>query len=197
MKRVAALLSVFILSSCSGFLWNEERPFDDYDWEEPVVVEHRKGEGFYTVGSAQRELVRGEDGRAVASAEQLETIMPDVYAVLATRMTNRMLDETSHLHSQRPAPKLYIRDIKAGDELPSGFFAAERQIRRILEGSRTFTLVNDMDDADYTLKIELDKVESSIPSVKGTMTLYDDDDDQVNQWVETIRQVGNDDRSWW
>ena len=197
MKRFAALLSIVVLSSCNGFWWNEERPFSEYDGEEPIVIEHQKSGEFYTVGSARKELIRGEDGRVVASAEELETIMPDVYAILATRATNKMLDETSHIHSQRPAPKLFIRDIQAGDELPSGFFAAERQVRRIIDGSRTFTLVNNVDDADYTLTIELDKVSSSVPSVKYTVTLYDDDNEQVNQWIETIRQVGNDDRSWW
>lgn len=41
-----------------------------------------------------------------------DTISPDVYALVAARATNRMLDETAEVYEQNPRPTLYLMQIK-------------------------------------------------------------------------------------
>lgn len=130
-----------------------------------------------------------------------ETITPEVYAIVATRVTNKMLDQTTAIYEKIPAPTLYVMEVKKEDEsLPNGFYHARRVSKDIIKGSRTFTIVENMNDADYYIEtivsaIPLEGIE--VPAVKYTLTLYDKDNKQINQWSEAIQQIQNDDKSWW
>lgn len=130
-----------------------------------------------------------------------DMIIPDVYAIAATRATNRMLDQTAEIFEQNPAPRLYIKEVKKESEsLPDGFYYAKEVTKSIIEGSRTFTRVNNMNDADYNLEItvrELADPNRDTPVIEYKSTLFDKNNAKINEWVETIRQIQNDDRSWW
>ena len=130
----------------------------------------------------------------------LEAITPDVYAVVAARATNKMLDQTTAVYEQKPAPKLYVMQIKKSDpNLPDGFYYARQVTQEIIEGSKTFTLVNNLNDADYYLEVMVSplQIEGKAPALQYKMALFNNQNVQIDQWAEVIQQVQNDDRSWW
>ncbi len=130
----------------------------------------------------------------------MEAITPDVYAIVATRAANKMLDQTTALYETRPAPKLYLMQIKKSDpNLPDGFYYARQVTQEIIDGSRTYTLVNNLNDADYYLEVIVSplQVEGKAPALQYKMTLFNSQNEQIDQWAEIIQQVQNDNRSWW
>ncbi len=138
-----------------------------------------------------------------ASFDYAETyVSPDVYAVIASRTTNKMLDATSVLYRNKDKkPKLYIADIvKVDDNIPEGFHYAQKVMTGIIEGSRNFVVVDNVDDADYQLNSYVSFLEnptSPAPIVEYRMQLTDENDELIDEWAETIKQLQNDDRSWW
>ena len=130
-----------------------------------------------------------------------DSITPEVYALLATRATNKMLDDTARIYEKIPAPTLFIKEItKLNEELPAGVFMAARISRQIIEGARTFVVVNNIHDAEYILDISIDRMDVegySSPILKYKSVLSDNRNNMIQEWVETIQQVMNDDRSWW
>lgn len=131
-----------------------------------------------------------------------ETSAPQLYSVIAARVTNKMLDQTTEIYEKAFPPKLYIMQIKkAGVEhIPDGFYYSRQVTRDIIKGSKTFTLVNTRDEADYHLDIIVSRLNvQNIPGniLQYKMTLFDKGGNEVGSWMESIRQVQNDDRSWW
>lgn len=181
-------------------------------------------------------------------------VTPEVYAIAATRATNKMLDETESLYMRKEQkPKLYIAPIKKMKEkLPDGFYFARKTTEDIIEGSRNYTVVENLEDADYKLEVEVDAVpnpEMRSPVIDYTLKLVDlsdstdktaaageekkdaatDDGKQsqdkdkkdeaaedkdsepsgdeqkeedkdkkiVGSWTSTMKQLQNDDKSWW
>ncbi len=131
-----------------------------------------------------------------------ETSAPQMYSVIAARATNRMLDQTTEIYEKAVRPKLYIMQIKkAGVEhIPDGFYHSRQTTKEIISGSKTFTVVNVQDDADYQLDITVSRL--NVKDVPGNilqykMVLSDKGGNEVGSWMESIRQVQNDDRSWW
>ena len=129
-------------------------------------------------------------------------VSPDVYAVVASRTTNKMLDATSVLYRNKSdKPKLYIADIvKVDDNIPEGFHYAQKVMTGIIEGSRNFLVVDNVEDADYQLNSYVSFLAdptSPSPIVEYRMQLTDENDELVDEWAETLRQLKNDDRSWW
>ncbi len=131
-----------------------------------------------------------------------ETSAPQLYSVVAARVTNKMLDQTTEIYEKPLPPKLYIMQIKkAGVEhVPDGFFYSRQVTREIIEGSKTFVPVNTREEADYVLDIVVSRVNvENIPGniLQYKMVLLDRGNNEVGSWMESIRQVQNDDRSWW
>ncbi len=131
-----------------------------------------------------------------------ETSAPQMYSVIAARVTNKMLDQTTEIYEKNIKPKLYVRQIKkAGIEhIPDGFYHIRQVTKDIISGSKTYTLVNTQEDADYWLDITVSKINiNDIPGnlLQYKMLLLDKSNNEVGNWTETIRQVQNDDRSWW
>lgn len=131
-----------------------------------------------------------------------ETTAPQMYSVIAARVTNKMLDQTTAIYEKAVRPKLYVRQIKkAGVEhIPDGFYHIRQVTKEIIDGSKTYTLVNTQDEADYWLDITVSKL--NVKEMPGNvlqykMVLLDKGNNEVGNWMESIRQVQNDDRSWW
>ena len=107
--------------------------------------------------------------------------LPEIYAIPATRATNKMLDETREFYEQNGDTFLFITDLKKGDrQLPDGIYKAEQTTRKIIEGSKTFKAGTPEE-----------------PILVYRMILLDKDNKKINEWVEMVRRVNNDDRSWW
>lgn len=127
------------------------------------------------------------------------TITPQVYAIAATRATNRMLDETTDIYENNATTFLYVTQPQILDDtLPDGIYYARKVTRDILSGSNNYKLVNNPDDADYILEAAVDNIGyEEDPVVEYSLILFDNQNNKVNQWSETVRQLKNDDRSWW
>ena len=130
-----------------------------------------------------------------------DTISPDVYALVAARATNRMLDETAEVYEQNPRPTLYLMQIKNTDEnLPDGFYLARRETKDIIEGSGTFTLVNNLNEAQYYLEVSVSPIQlkdKEVPAISYHLSLYTNQNAKIGEWAQMIKQVQNDDKSWW
>ncbi len=130
-----------------------------------------------------------------------DMLMPEVYALAATRSVNKMLDHSAEIYENNPAPKLYITEFKKlSKTLPDGLYYAKDTTKQIIEGSRTYIVVNNLNDADYYLETQIKEIQtqnSESPIIEYKIVLNDKDNNKINEWTETIRQLQNDDKSWW
>ncbi len=126
-------------------------------------------------------------------------ITPQVYALAATRATNKMLDETRSIYENSGDVFLYVMQPKKLDaSLPDGFHYAHKVTTDILEGANDYKIVNNKDEADYYLEVLVDQGGSDeVPSIVYKMILFDNSDVKVNEWIVNVKQLRNDDRSWW
>ena len=118
---------------------------------------------------------------------------PEVYNVVATRATNRMLQDTSAIYDNGKTRTVYVEDteLKSSD-LPYGSHRLKGATKDLISGSNTFDVVNNSKDADFIIKTSADWYVSSnnaTPALQYTLSLEDKNGKQVNEWVEVIRQV--------
>lgn len=128
-----------------------------------------------------------------------QQITPDVYAIAAARATNKMLDNSGYIYQSPNDVFIYIMDPKKlDDRLPDGLHAARKVTREIISGSKNYKVANDLNEADYYLQVFVDNVGSEFdPIIAYKLVLFDKNNQQIDEWVETIKRVKNDDRSWW
>ena len=177
MKKQSLWLLLLVAACTAGNVRYEERIII----EEPYLPESEKR----YIGAPGRDL----------------GITPSVYAIAATRATNKMLDESTDIYENNNSTFLYIMDPKKTDDsLPDGFYYARKTTRDIIEGSRTFKVVNNLNDADYYLETQIKEIPvqgAETPIIEYKIILNDKDNNKINEWTETIRQLQNDDKSWW
>lgn len=173
---------------------------------EPQPREHR--EIRYQEMEPQLQVLApsGDYGLEYRDAQEVNfeaNIDPKVYAIVARRALNKMLDETAPLYETKDdeVPSLYVRDVKIYDDrLPDGFYQAHKETQKILENSHTFKLTNNKYEADYFLETEIDTAEIlnyDSPVIIYRLILLDQRNGVIKEWKENIRRVRNDDRSWW
>lgn len=130
-----------------------------------------------------------------------EAVSPEVYALIAARVTNKMLDETAEVYEHNPRPTLYIMQVKkTAENLPDGFYLARRETKEIIEGSKTFTVVNTLNEAQYYLEISVSPIPlqgKELPGISYHLSLFTSHNAKVGEWAQMIKQVQNDDKSWW
>ncbi len=128
-----------------------------------------------------------------------EAPLPEVYAIPAARATNRMLDETRDIYEQNGEVFLFITGLKKADRtLPDGTYKAEQVTSQIIKGSNTFHVTPNKEEADYILNTIIDNVGTpENPILSYRLILIDRENNKINEWVETVRRLSNDDRSWW
>lgn len=207
MKKILSLFSVLAIGACANTESStlQEIIFDDGEYTEvrraPVSKEMPVVEIERT--APEVEIVVDEPGtyQLPHRDERYERYAPtaEVFAIPAARATNLMLDETREFYEQNGDVFLFITDIKKADrKLPDGIYNAERTTRKIIEGSKTFKVVNDKDEADYILETIIDNAGTPAePILVYRLILLDRDNKKINEWTETFRRVVNDDRSWW
>lgn len=135
----------------------------------------------------------------VKYVEVEQRITPEVYAVAATRATNKMLNDTAGLYENGGTVFIYINDPKNLSEyLPDGFHYARKVTRDIIAGSKNYKVVNNIYEADYILDVLVDNLGSpEDPLIEYKLILFDDQNIKIDEWPERLRQLKNDDRSWW
>lgn len=179
------------------------------------IIDHYRDTRTY--GEIERERIQDENARLRAEHEYMENkyavddfhgkkhiskhnVMPEVYTIVATRAVNKMLDETKNIYSKPEKTYLFIKDVEKEEDIPNGVYLAETTVKEIIESSRTYTVVNSIEEADYQLESFVGKI-----TVQGymnkiiqyKMTLLDKKGEKVKEYIETIRETKNSDNSWW
>jgi len=116
---------------------------------------------------------------------------PEAYDVVATRATNRMLQDTSAIYDNAHKT-LYLKETKLlSSDLPYGSNRLRSTTKEIISGSKTYDLVNNSKAADFIIDSSADwyVTEGSMPALQYKISLFDKSGRKVNEWVEIIRQV--------
>ncbi len=207
MKRKLFALSALLLCACAN---TESTTLEEMIFDNGEYKEIRRAEVSTNVPVKEIEI-DGEDVEIVVDEpgtyqlpnryELYNEYAPtaEVFAIPAARAANKMLDETREFYEQNGNVFLFITDIKKADRhLPDGIYNAERTTRKIIEGSKTFKVVNNKDEADYILQTVIDNAGTpEEPILVYRMILLDRDNKKINEWTESFRRLINDDRSWW
>ena len=127
-----------------------------------------------------------------------DVYMTKAYETAATRAANKMLDDTSELYETNQKPNIYIKQIqKTGDNLPDGFYTAQKSLREIIGKSGTFVLVNDMSKADYIIESTVSEFNAAgLPAILFRLNINTKDEQPYKAWNVVIRQL-TEDKSWW
>lgn len=158
-------------------------------------VEHIKQQTLETdVVEGYRLAKRGD---RYAGADYI--ITPQVYGIVASRTANKMLTEAPAIFAKNKNAALYIADTVQIDRyLPDGPDVGGKAAKEILYGSKMFNIVNERDEADYILESSVNNVNTpEVPVIVYEMKLYDASGQLAGSWSDSIRQVLNDDGSWW
>ena len=70
----------------------------------------------------------------------------------------------------------------------------------IVKESRTYDLVNNLDDARFYISPSMDMVinaDTQTPTLIYKMVLFDKDGVKVNEWIETVAKTNNEENGWW
>lgn len=129
-------------------------------------------------------------------------VTPQVYAIAATRATNKMLDGTTNLYRKKEQkPRIFITEIqKINPKLPDGFHYARKVTEDIIEGSRNFVIVDNFADAQYQMDVLVNAQPNpgmDSPIITYELRLFDVNGTYINTWDANIKQLQNDDESWW
>ena len=128
-----------------------------------------------------------------------DQISPNVYAVLASRVVNKFLTDMPAYFADKKNPVLYIEETVYGDRfMPASPDVVGTTTKEIIIGSKMIPVVDNKLDANYTLKGRVSNINTpEVPVFKYEIGLYDFSNKIIDSWSDTIRQVQNDDGSWW
>lgn len=199
-KSLVAGLSLLALSACSTVRspdlcsiigWCHAGPDIKYI---DVRTEERINYTNEQVGERYQLPKRGE---RYANVDYV--ITPEVYSILANRVAGKVLEDSPAIFANNPQAPVYIADMVQIDRyLPEGGNAAGQTAKDILVNSRMFNLVNDPNVADYIFESSLNNSNiPEVPVITYEMRLMDRNGNMLNSWSDTVRQVQNDDKSWW
>ena len=178
MKKIFFILFLLIMSGCSL-------------WQNNDLQDARKDKNTYP-------RLTTEPLYSLEGSEETS----QMYSVVAARVTNTMLKQTSASHTLKEGSRIYVRPIKKTgvDHIPDGFYHTSQVTKDIISGSKIYILTDRQENADYILDISVSRI--NIEGMQGDviqykMILLDKGDNELGRWMESIRQVQNDDRSWW
>ncbi len=117
---------------------------------------------------------------------------PEAYIVVATRATNRMLQDTAVLYEEG-TKRVYIKDIKLlSSDLPYGSHRLKGATKDIISGSKTFDVVNNINNADFVIEPSAEWYvgpNNATPAIQYKLSLKDSKGKKIDEWIEIIRQV--------
>ena len=182
-KTTAAFLLTALLAACQS--WNQ--PSDE---EVFVVRDDEPAVDQWAV-----------DGVSPITESYLYAIDTKVYEVVARRTTNKLLNYTAPIYNAAERPTIFVGEAQVFDQdLPDGFAYARKITKDMLDNAKAFLVVNTPEEADYFLDINVETVlleGSQTPVIIYSLTLLDSQEEILQEWKETIRQVKNDDQTWW
>lgn len=127
------------------------------------------------------------------SAATAAKYSPEAYVVVATRATNRMLQDTSAIYDNGRTKTVYIKDTKLlSSDLPYGSHRLKGTTKEIISGSQTYDVVNNSANADFIIDTSADwyvAPNNATPALQYKLAMFDRNGKKVNEWVEIIRQV--------
>lgn len=126
-------------------------------------------------------------------------VTPQVYAIVATRTVNKMLVDAPAIFAENKQAPLFIDDTVYIDRyMPISPDVAAKTVKDILHGSQMFNIVDNKENAKFVLSSSLNNVNTpEVPVFVYEIKLYDKDGKLHGSWKDSIRQVQNDDGSWW
>ena len=138
------------------------------------------------------EVVNMQKTNSNVQPKQMVNYSPEAYTVVATRATNRMLQDTTAIY-ENGVKRVYIKDTKLlSSDLPYGSHRVKGATRDIIAGSKIYDIVNNIKNADLVIEPSLDWFVSSnsqVPALQYKMTLLDKNGKKIDEWIEVIRQV--------
>ena len=128
-----------------------------------------------------------------------ETFSPNVYAILASRVANKVLADIPAIFAEAENPALYIEETVYGDrQLPATPDVTTTTIKEIIANADIIPVVDDINFATHILKGRIGNMNTpETPIFKYGVSLHDENNVMIDKWSDTIRQVQNDDGSWW
>ncbi len=139
------------------------------------------------------EVIGMKSANAKVDASVAAKYSPEAYIVVATRATNRMLQDTSAIYDGGKVRTIYIKDTKLlSQDLPYGSHRLKGATKDIISGSRTYEVVNNVNNADFVIDTSADwyvAPDNTMPALQYKLSMYDKSGKKVNEWVEIIRQV--------
>ncbi len=126
-------------------------------------------------------------------------ITPQIYGIVAGRAVNKMLAEVPALLAEDKYSPLFVAPtVKIDRYLPAEPDVTAKTAKEIIYGAKMFALVDSKDEATYVLEGSLNNINTpEIPVIVYEIKLVDSKGNQVGKWSDSIRQVQNDDGSWW
>ncbi len=188
MKYFISIFSILCIAACG--ITAESTLFDMWNWcfwSKPDVKEVEIDEKYI--------LAKRGDRYENASYN----IDPQVYAIVAGRVTSNMLIDAPAIFAKDKKAPLYIAETTQIDRyLPSGPDAAGKAAKEIIFGSRMFNIVEEKDAASFVLESTLNNIGTpEVPVIMYEMRIVDSKGAEHGKWSDTIRQIQNDDGSWW
>jgi len=138
------------------------------------------------------EVVSVKDPSSKVGENVASKYSPEAYNVLATRATNRMLQDTSAIYDNGRTKTVYIKDTKLlSSDLPYGSQRLKGVAKEIISGAKAFDVVNNSNNADFIIDSSADwyVTDSAAPALQYKLAMFDKAGKKVNEWVEIIRQV--------
>ena len=138
------------------------------------------------------EIIGMRSSSAKVDAAVAAEYKPEAYDVVATRATNRMLQDTAAVYDNGTKKTVYLKDTNLlSSDLPYGSHRLRGVTKDIIEGSRTFDVVNNVNNADFIVASSADwyVTPNKAPALQYKLSLFDRNGQKVNDWVEIIRQV--------
>lgn len=155
----------------------------------------------------QEELSEGEEivagynlaKRGERYDEAQYNIDPQVYGIVASRAVNKMLTEVPAIFADNKNASVFIeKTILVDRYMPTLPESAEKAAKEIISGSKMFVVAETPEDAQYTLKSTLNNANTpELPVFIYDLKLYDKSGKLLGAWSDNIRQIQNDDESWW
>lgn len=139
------------------------------------------------------EVVGMKSSQGKVDAAAISKYSPEAYIVVATRATNRMLQDTSAIYDSSKTRTIYIKDTKLlSSDLPYGSHRLKGATKDIISGSKTYEVVNNINNADFIVDTSADwyvAPDNATPALQYKLAMFDKSGKKVNEWVEIIRQV--------
>lgn len=206
-KNIICITSILLLGACSN---NKDTTLLDFfrgekttsnieyvDFVADISLETPPQDYITTETVSSSGYYLAKRGDRYAKADYI--ITPSDYSIVATRTINKLLEDAPAIFATNKHAPLYLADMVQIDRyLPEGSYVAEKTAKDIIYGSAMFNITDSKNSAKYILQSSITNINTpEVPIIVYRAELYDNTDKLLGSWSASIRQVQNDDKSWW